>query len=320
MKQHRTTLQELIRQGQVFAPCIWDCRTAKAAKMTGFQAALLSGGELAESVCGVPDIGLISADDLVQATERICQFSDLPIIIDADDGFGETPLTTYRLTERLIRAGAAGATIDDTTGIRGWNRWGNRFSAAPGAIDSTHDVVSRDVWLSKIKAALAAAEGTDFLVIARTECLMKLGIDEAIERCLLARELGAPMTLVLGIKTLDDAKKVAARVPGWKMWPDVKTKNGVPDVSLDDIAELGFCFVTVHYMEKACMYGLHDFGQHVIQERNLVYVDQHTMDLPDDRSRKEWVEMGLDWWLDREAEFQRFPWNTTSDSTKGSSD
>ena len=305
----KTSLKELVAKKQVFAPCIWDCRTAKAAAMTGFEAALLSGGELAESICGVPDIGLITADDLVQASERICQYSSMPIIIDADDGFGETPLCTYRLVDRLIRAGAMGATIDDTTGIRGWNRWGNRFSADPTGVDATHDVVDEDVWLSKIKAALMAAEGTDFLVIARTECLMKLGLDAAIERCLKARELGAEMTLILGIKTLEDAKKVAKEVPGWKMWPDVESKNGVPDVNLSDIEKLGFNFVTTHYMEKACMYGMREFGKHVFRDKSTVYADTHTMGLSTAEERRHWTEMELDWWLDREKECQTFPWS-----------
>ena len=83
-------------------PCVWDCRTARAAELTGFKALMLSGGQLAESVAGLPDIGLITADDLVQSTERICNYSSLPLIVDADDGFGDTPLTTYRLIKRLI--------------------------------------------------------------------------------------------------------------------------------------------------------------------------------------------------------------------------
>ena len=90
------SFKELVAKEQIFAPCIWDCRTARAAELAGFKAALLSGGQLAESVVGLPDIGMITADDLVQSTERICNYSSLPIIIDADDGFGETPLTRYR--------------------------------------------------------------------------------------------------------------------------------------------------------------------------------------------------------------------------------
>ena len=107
------SLLALCRQEQVFAPCIWDCRTAHAAELAGFHAVLLSGGQLAESVCGVPDIGLITADDLVQSTERICQYTSLPVIVDADDGFGETPLTTYRLVRRLIAAGVCFACGDE---------------------------------------------------------------------------------------------------------------------------------------------------------------------------------------------------------------
>ena len=106
MKPRVPSLMELCEKEQIFAPCVWDCRTIHAAEVAGFKAALLSGGQVAESMCGVPDIGLITADDLVEATERVCQYSKLPVIVDADDGFGDTPLTTYRLIKRLIAAGA----------------------------------------------------------------------------------------------------------------------------------------------------------------------------------------------------------------------
>ena len=117
------------------------------------------------------------------------------------------------------------------------------------------------------------------------------------------------MTLILGIKTLEDAQKVAKKVPGWKMWPDVMATGGVPDVELSDIEKLGFNFVTTHYMEKACMYGLYDFGRHVFEDKSIVYVDNHTMDLPTEEERVKWTEMGLDWWLSREKECQTFPWD-----------
>ena len=138
------SLMELCEKEQIFAPCVWDCRTIHAAEVAGFKAVLLSGGQVAESMCGVPDIGLITADDLVQATERVCQYSKLPVIVDADDGFGDTPLATYRLIKRLIAAGAKGCTLDDTTGIRGWNRWGAAMMAGykEGSID--HKSVSRE--------------------------------------------------------------------------------------------------------------------------------------------------------------------------------
>ena len=153
IKKETTSFKELVKNEQIFAPCVWDCRTARAAELTGFKALMLSGGQLAESVAGLPDIG---------------NYSSLPLIVDADDGFGDTPLTTYRLIKRLINAGAKGCTIDDTTGIRGWNRWGFAMMNGYKDGDIKHEVVSREKWLAKVAASLEAAKGTDFLVIART--------------------------------------------------------------------------------------------------------------------------------------------------------
>ncbi len=299
----RVTLRDLVAKEQVLAPCIWDCRTARALEVAGYKAALLSGGQLAESVCGLPDIGMITADDLVQATERICSYSPLPIIIDADDGYGETPLNAYRTTFRVARAGAAALTLDDTTGFRGYNRWGAQFASGCKDGQINHPVMPMKDWLAKIKASLAACAGTDCMVIARTESKLKYGFDEAIERCVRARELGAEMTLIIGLKTLDEGKKVAQHDAGWKMWPDVASKNGVPDVLLKDIEPLGFNFVTMHYLEKASMYGMMDFSKHVFRDRTTVYADQHDMGLTAEE-RRQCMDMSVDYWLDMEKEFK----------------
>ncbi len=309
-KKKVASLKELVEKEQIFAPCIWDCRTARAAELAGFKAALLSGGQLAESVVGLPDIGLITADDLVQSTERICNYSSLPIIIDADDGFGETPLTTYRLIKRLIKAGAKGCTLDDTTGIRGWNRWGAAMMKGYKEGDIEHRVIPKKEWLAKIAASLEAARGTDFLVIARTECKLKYGLEEAIERCkaaeAMAKDMGVDvMTLIIGLKTLEEAERVSKEVQGWKMWPDVMSKDGKPDVVLSDIEPYGFNFITCHYMEKASMYGIYDYSKHVISDRNTVYADEHKMGGMTPEEQGKWIDMGLNYWLDFEDEFNK---------------
>ncbi|MHC1691746.1 MAG: oxaloacetate decarboxylase [Sphaerochaetaceae bacterium] len=275
--EKRKTLRELVAEKQVFAPCVWDIMSARAAADAGYEATLLSGGALAEWVCGLPDIGLMTADDLVRATEYITTISELPCCVDADDGYGETPLHAYRLTQRLVDAGAMSLTLDDTTGYRGYNRWGEQLRG--GAADGTiiHPTVSRKVWLAKIKASLEACADSDCMLIARTESKLQQGLDEAIERCLLAQELGAEMTLIIGLMNIEEAEKVAKHVKGWKMWPDVGSTNGVPDVELDDIEKLGFNFVTMHILEKAAMWGMIDFGKHAYNEKSLAYHDTHTM-------------------------------------------
>ena len=189
---------------------------------------------------------------------------------------------------RLVAAGASAFTLDDTTGYRGYNRWGGKFRGGAADGEIVHPVVSRKIFLAKTKAGLDACAGSDCMAIARTESKLQYGLDEAIERCLLAEELGAEMTLIIGLMNMDEAKKVADAIPGWKMWPDVGSKNGVPDVQLDDIEKLGFNFVTCHILEKAAMWGMIDFGKHACQEKSLVYHDTHTMGM-----KKEDVEQGI---------------------------
>ena len=311
MEETRKSLRELVAEKQVFAPCIWDVFSANAAEQAGYEATLLSGGALAEWVCGMPDVGLITADDLVRQTEYVCSANPLPCCIDADDGYGETALHAFRTVERLVKAGASSLTLDDTTGYRGYNRWGAdlRGGAADGTM--THPTVSREVWLSKVKAGLEACSGSDCLLIARTECKLQDGLDEAIERCLLARELGAEMTLIIGLMNMEEAEKVSKYVPGWKMWPDVGSTNGVPDVELDDIEKLGFNFVTMHILEKGAMYGMIDFGKHCLEDRSMVYHDTHKLGLSDDElhvgilgtSRKNAIHHP-DRWLSMEPHFR----------------
>lgn len=300
--ENSKSLREQLSEGQVFAPCIWGCFSALAAEKSGFQTTLLSGASLCTDMCGLPDIGLITADDLVKGTEAITRYSYLPTIVDADDGYGETPLHAYRLAKRLQMAGAQGMSVDDTTGVRGFERFFLKMRNRETNI--LHPVVSREVWLAKLKAALEATKGTDFLVIARTEAKMQYGIDEALERCRLAREIGVEMTMIIGISNEDDAVYVSERDPGWKMWPDVMSRNGVPDVTLERLDELGFNLVTMHVFEKAALAGMVDFGLHTIQERNTVYHDTYVPRVIPGGFNQAQLEPMLHW-LDEEAFYHK---------------
>ena len=111
-----------------------------------------------------------------------------------------------------------------------------------GKVDGNvpHPVVSRKLWLSKIKAGLEATAGTDCVLIARTEAKLELGLDEAIERCVLAAELGAEMTYVHALRTLDECRKVAEALPGWKMFGDVATLDGVASHDIVPLPDRSF--------------------------------------------------------------------------------
>ena len=292
--QKKTTLKELLEKGQVFAPCIWDCVTARSAELCGFGATVLSSGALAWSMLGMPDLGLLTVDEVVFATERIAQASSIPLIIDAEDGYGESSIHTYRTVSRLAKAGAMAVMIDDTTGIRGWERQLYQDTRL-------YETIPQRNWLAKLEAAMAACEGTDCMLIARTEAKFKYGIEESIDRCVKAHELGAPMTLAIGIQGMDDARKIAENVPGWKMYPDVKSKNGVPDVELADVAKLGFNLVTMHYMEKAVQFGLMTYGLENAKNGSTVFSDSHDMGGVGDKCRGKFSTYKF--WLDMEKEF-----------------
>lgn len=292
-------LRKMLSNGQVFAPCVWDCVSAKAAQMAGFNAILLSGGTYASFCCGFPDIGLFTQDDLVRQSELICDYVDIPVIVDADEGYGESAVTTYRLAKRLARVGAAAFTIEDSTGIKGYNRWSYFIanSLADGTVE--HPVVSQDSWLSKLKAGLDATSGTDCMLIARTEAKIGYGVEEAIERACKAQELGVEMVLVMGMLTQEDAEKVAKYVKGWKMWPDVQSHNGVPDVIIKNIETLGYNLVTTHIFERACLASMVDVGRHVKDSEQTVYADNYSIAGMDKKVGAAFSK--VDPWLEKEA-------------------
>lgn len=321
-------LKELLAKEQVVAPCIWDCMSAKAAELSGYKALMLSSTCLANSMLGMPDFGLMNVEEVIYAVERIARTSPLPVILDGEDGYGdspllvyrnvqrlakagaqaitiddstsargwerflygESPLNTYRMTTRLIKAGAAGMTLDDSTGIRGYERV---------IVGGAHPIMDEEIWLAKIRAAKAAidAQESDFLLIARTIVLRKQGIDAAIERCQRAMAAGADMTLVIGLNNLEDCKRIAAEVPGWKMYPDIATTNGKADVDVKDIVPLGFNLITMHYTEYGAMWGMMYYGMENFKNENTVFSDVHAMGGLTMKDRLDQLAMDYREWL-----------------------
>lgn len=273
----KLTGMDLFRQGkQVFAPCVYDCMSARAAQRSGYPCMMLSGGAIAYSMDGQPDMAFGTLDEVITVVEAITNCTDIPLLVDFDDGYGESPAVVYRNVKRLIRAGAAGFTLDDSTGFRGFERVeyynANPNEVNPVTLDPSYKTIDREKWLAKIKAAVAACEGTGCVCIARTEAGPSYGMEEAILRCVLAKKLGAPMTTVCGgMNDLVMGQRVAAQDTGWKMWPDVIVVNGKPTVELDDVEKIGFNLVTMHVFEKSALYGMMKYGVENIKNKNILY-------------------------------------------------
>ncbi len=138
-------------------------------------------------------------------------------------------------------------------------------------MEETTSLLPREKYYEKVKAAVAALKGTDCILIARTNADPATEMDEGCERMRMAIELGAQMTTVVRIQTLDHAKYVAAKVPGWKMFPDVRGENGVQNVTVDQIYPLGFNFMTMHYLLKAAMDGMLEHGIKNYEQQGCIY-------------------------------------------------
>ena len=258
--EKKMTLAEVINSEPIIiCPEIYDCLSAKAVEMCGFKACLLSSAEFACSRLGSPDLGFHTIDDLVHATYHISRTTPLPLVIDADDCFGG-PLKVYNACQRIVDAGAAGILITDS-------------------VDGM--VIPKDVAVSKFKAAKAAMESSDCLLIARCDVDPTKDLDEAIERCNRYVDAGADLTLIVHIskeehhKKMALCEKIAARVQGWKMYPDLGAHDGKADVNVDDIAKLGFRFVGIHYLMYAAFEGMLDYGHHIYRDRSNVYYNTH---------------------------------------------
>lgn len=247
-----TSLKELLEKGPVFAPCVYDCLSAKIVENIGFKAMCLSGGNLAMSLIGVPDIGLVSFGELLDAVRRITCYSKIPMIVDIDTGFGNE-LNVIRTCERVAQAGAMAVHLEDQT-----------FPKRCGHM-SGKEVISRKDYIAKVKAAKYALEGTDCLLIARTDSYFTDGLDEAIYRNLASLEAGADITLTEGTRSVDDIEKIAKMVPGWKMF-GMNSMGASPKVTFDELVEMGYQLVTCHFAKVGAIKGITKLGEYAFKE------------------------------------------------------
>lgn len=298
LEEKQTRFMDLLKQGEmVFAPCVWDCYSTKAAEMCGFKAALLAGTPAAASLTGTPDLGLMTGDELIYLTERVASFASIPILVDFDEGYGDSPLNTYRNVTRLVNAGAQGFTLDDGMGIRGCTRMGY---VKPG--EHPYELVSREHFKAKIKAALEAIRGTDCVLIARTEVRINEGFEEAIYRMKMAEDMGTHMTMINNVRGLEEAKHVAEICKGWKMYPDIVSHNGKTDAELSELLKLNFNLVTMHFFERASIAAMIKHGKENFKNSNTVYSDTFDMGLTQEE-RAEISGMNGRKWLDWEKHF-----------------
>lgn len=175
---------------------------ARLAEAVGFKALYVSGGGVAASSCGLPDLGITTMDDVLIDVRRITDITGLPVLVDVDVGWGGA-FNIARTVKSMIKAGAAGVHIEDQVQQK---RCGHR----PGKA-----IVPKEEMADRIKAAVDAKTDPNFVIMARTDALAVEGIEAAIERVHLCVEAGADMIFPEAMTTLAEYKEFvdAVKVP-----------------------------------------------------------------------------------------------------------
>jgi 2-methylisocitrate lyase-like PEP mutase family enzyme len=204
MKKTTTQLREILKKpGLIIAPGCYNAMSAKLIEDAGFEVAYMSGGCTSMAYIGWADVGLITGDEMIQNLRVITERVKIPVIADADTGYGNA-LNLIRTVKAYIRAGAAAMHVEDQVLPK---RCGN----LPGKL-----VVSREEFVGKIKAAKDVINemDPDFVFIARTDARNAVGgsLEEAIERGNLYVEAGADAVIADGLQSYDELREFCRKV------------------------------------------------------------------------------------------------------------
>jgi 2-methylisocitrate lyase-like PEP mutase family enzyme len=219
-------LRALLRgEAMVIAPGAYDGLTAKLVAQAGFPAVYMTGAGTSVSH-GYPDFGLLTMSEMVANASRIVQSVDVPVIADADTGYGNE-LNVFRTVQEYERRGVAAIHIEDQVSPK-----------KCGHLDDK-EIVPRDDFIAKIRAAVAARRDGEFIIIARTDARAVAGLEEALARANASLAAGADMAFVEAPQTMDELAAVPKRVTGPCLL-NVVRGGKTPEIDLREAQRMGY--------------------------------------------------------------------------------
>ena len=225
-----TQIHPFIKEHKIFFSCgVWDVLSAKIAEKAGFRSIVVSGYAVSASYLGEPDIGLLTQTQILETARRICQAVKISVIVDGDTGYGGA-LNVQSMVKELIQMGAKGILLEDQT-------WPKRCGHLAGK-----SVLPKEEHIAKIRSAKEAKANAPFAIIARTDALEPLGLEEAILRGKLYKEAGADLIFIEAPRTKEELKRIAKEVPG-PLVVNVIEGGRTPVLELEEYQELGFISV-----------------------------------------------------------------------------
>jgi 2-methylisocitrate lyase-like PEP mutase family enzyme len=224
-------LRQLIQTQQtVVTPGVFDGLSALLAKQAGFPVLYASGGAIARAA-GYPDLGLLTLTEITQTITQIIAVTQLPVIADADTGFGNV-LNVKRTVEAFERIGVAGLHIEDQT-----------FPKRCGHLNDK-SLISTEEMCEKIAVARASLTDPNIVLIARTDAIAVEGLQSAIARALAYQKAGADMLFIEAPETIAQIEEIAATVPGLKL---INMFHGgkTPMVPVERLQALGYHVIII---------------------------------------------------------------------------
>lgn len=218
-------LKELLEKEFVVAPGVFSGISALIAERSGFKASYLSGSGVA-GVMGLPDLSVTTSTEVAEEVRRITSVSRLPLIVDADTGFGE-PVNVSRTVRLFEGAGAAAMHIEDQV-----------LPKKCGHLNGKK-IVEREEMERKIRVAADTRKDPDFMIIARTDARAVAGLDDAIERANLYMESGADMIFTEAPESADEFREFRKRVKG-PLLANMTEFGKSPLLSVDELKGIGY--------------------------------------------------------------------------------
>jgi len=257
---NRLLRQRLVRGAGVLLPGAANALAARLIAASGFEAVYVTGAGIANTALGVPDLGLVTLTELVDHVAAISDAVAVPLIVDADTGFGNA-LNLRRAVRLLERAGANAIQVEDQV-----------FPKRCGHFEGKA-VISAAAMVQKIRAAVDARRDPDLLIIARTDARAVEGLDAAIDRAAAYREAGADILFVEAPQSVAELEVIPARLPGPHL-ANIVFGGKTPALPAERLASMGFSgIVYANAALQAAVAGMSRVLRHLAATGSLAGVE-----------------------------------------------
>ena len=224
-------LRALLESGQtIVAPGAFDPLAARLVEEAGFPAVYMTGFGTSAALIGRPDVGLLTMTEMAASAGRIADCVDIPVIADADTGYGN-PLNVIRTVGAYEAAGVAGIHIEDQVAPKKCGHMEGKL------------VIGAQEMAAKVRAAVEARSQPEFVIIARTDARAVEGLEQALERARLYREAGADVLFIEALVSEAEVEEAARAFPGVPLLFNWAEGGKTPPVSLARLTELGYRIV-----------------------------------------------------------------------------